>query len=75
MEVGDRLVLVNSGAVTVVDPDGNELGEKALYAHVVRHGAQSSAAFLEHVRTALEAHAAGAALPRDISIVTIARRA
>jgi hypothetical protein len=73
IEAGDRLVLVNSGAVVLANPQGQELGEKALYGHVMRHGAQDSEKFLERLRGAFDAHIDGAALPRDVSIVTIAR--
>ena len=73
IDPGDRLVVVNSGAVAIVDANGAELGEKPLYAHVMRHGAHTSAEFLERVRSALESYADGSALPRDVSIVTIAR--
>jgi serine phosphatase RsbU (regulator of sigma subunit) len=73
IEHGDRLVIVNSGAVAIVDQKGVELGEKTLYGHVLRHGALDSAEFLERLRSVLEAYADGAALPRDVSIVTIAR--
>jgi serine phosphatase RsbU (regulator of sigma subunit) len=73
IEHGDRLVIVNSGAVAIVDQRGVELGEKPLYGHVLRHGALGSAEFLERLRSVLETYADGAALPRDVSIVTIAR--
>ena len=73
IEPGDRLVIVNSGAVAIVDPKGVELGEKTLYGHIVRHGALDSHEFLERLRSVLEAYADGATLPRDVSIVTVAR--
>ncbi len=75
IEPGDRLVLVNSGAVEVRNPEGRELGEKPLYAQIMKHGALPTEEFLERMRSALEAFAAGSELPRDISIVTVARRA
>lgn len=75
IEPGDRLVIVNSGAVVVTDAEGRELGEKGLYSQVMRHGAQPSDVFLARLRAALESFSAGVGLPRDISIVTVARKA
>jgi serine phosphatase RsbU (regulator of sigma subunit) len=73
LEPGDRLVLCNSGAVSIVDPEGVELGEKPLYAHVMKLCGHKPEEFLERLRTVLEAHAGGAPLARDVAIVTIAR--
>lgn len=73
VEPGDRLVLVNSGAVTVAGPDGAELGEKGLYALVLRFGALPTEQFLAKLREALLAHAADAPRARDISVVTLSR--
>ena len=75
IEPGDRLVLVNTGAVAVTDPEGRELGEKPLYGQVMKHGAKPTEAFLEHIRAALEGFAGESQLPRAISIVTVARKA
>jgi serine phosphatase RsbU (regulator of sigma subunit) len=75
IEPGDRLVLVNTGAVAVTDPEGRELGEKPLYAQVMKHGAKPTEAFLEHIRAALEGFAGESQLPRAVSIVTVARKA
>lgn len=73
IEPGDRLVLVNSGAVAIADAAGAELGEKALYGHVMRLGSLPTAAFLSKLEAALKAHAGESALPRDISVLTISR--
>lgn len=73
IEAGDRLVLVNTSAVEIANPDGQEIGEKALYASVMRHGARPSGDFLERLQTVLESHADGEPLPRDVSILTVAR--
>ncbi len=73
VERGDRLVLVNSGAVTVANADGQELGEKGLYALVMKLGALPTEAFLAKLREALLAHAGDSARERDISIVTVRR--
>ncbi len=75
IEPGDRLVLVNSGAVELKNAEGRELGEKPLYAQIMKHGALPTGEFLGRMRAALEAFCAGSELPRDISIVTVARRA
>jgi len=73
IEPGDRLVLVNTAAVEIVDPDGREIGEKELYAKIMRHGARPSGDFLERMRTVLESYADGEPIPRDASILTVAR--
>ena len=73
IEPGDRLGLVNSGAVAIADAAGAELGEKALYGHVMRLGSLPTAAFLSKLEAALKAHAGESDLPRDISVLTISR--
>lgn len=73
IESGDRLVLVNSGAVGIADAEGHELGEKGLYSLVMKFGALPTEEFLARLREALETHAGGATQSRDISIVTVRR--
>ena len=73
IEVGDRLVMVNTAAVEIANPDGQEIGEKELYTKVMRHGARPSADFLERLRTVLESYADGEPIPRAVSILTISR--
>jgi serine phosphatase RsbU (regulator of sigma subunit) len=73
VDPGDRLVLVNSGAVSTVDEAGAELGEKALYAHIQRLGGLPTEAFLAKLVAALEAYRGEAPFPRDVSILTVAR--
>lgn len=73
IEPGDRLVLVNSGAVTVQTPEGAELGEKALYGLLMRLGGLPTHQFLAKLRAAIEQHAGGVAPARDVSVLTIAR--
>lgn len=73
IEPGDRLVLVNTGAMSVTNEAGEELGEKALYGLIQRLGALPTAAFLAKLQAALEEHAGANPLPRDISIVTVQR--
>lgn len=72
-EPGDRLVLINTGTVAVQDGKAAEIGEKPLFAAIQRFAGQSSAEFLERLRSVLAAHAGGNPFPRDVSIVTIAR--
>jgi len=74
IEPGDRLVLVNSGAVVVADEQGKELGEKPLFAHILKCAPLSTEQFLARMRGALEGLAGEAGVPRPISIVTVARR-
>ena len=73
LDPGDRLVLVNTGAVTITNPQGRELGEKPLYKQVMALGSQPSDQFLAHMRSALEKYAGDAEIPHDVSIVTIGR--
>jgi serine phosphatase RsbU (regulator of sigma subunit) len=70
---GDRLVLVNSGAVTIANAEGAELGEKAFYTQIMRLGGLPTEAFLSKLREALEAYRGEAALVRDVSVLTLAR--
>jgi serine phosphatase RsbU (regulator of sigma subunit) len=73
LDPGDRLILVNTGAVSVTNPDGNELGEKPLYKQFMTLGGLSSEEFLAKMTAGLKKYAGEAPLPRDISLVTIAR--
>ena len=73
LEPGDRLVLVNTGAVSVANAEGAELGEKPLYGLILKHAALPTKPFLDRVRASLEHHAGEQALLRDVSIVTVAR--
>jgi serine phosphatase RsbU (regulator of sigma subunit) len=70
---GDRLVLVNSGAVTIANSQGAELGEKALYTQIMRLGGLGTEAFLARLREALEAYRGEGPLQRDVSVLTLAR--
>ena len=73
IDPGDRLVLVNTGVVSLSNPAGKELGEKPLYKQIMTLGGLSSEEFLARMRASLEKYAGGESPPRDISIVTIAR--
>jgi HAMP domain-containing protein/type II secretory pathway pseudopilin PulG len=73
IEPGDRLVLANSGPVVMISPEGVELGEKPFYGYVKKFGPRPNAEFLERLRTVFESYSDGAALPRDISVLSISR--
>ncbi len=73
IDPGDRLILVNTGAVSVTNSSGSELGEKPLYKRFMVLGSLSSDEFLDKLSADLKKYAGDAPLPRGISIVTIAR--
>ena len=73
VEPGDRLVLVNTGAIEVTNAEGRELGDKPLFAIVQKHAALPTEEFLAKLRTALENFSDGGRLERDVSIVTLRR--
>lgn len=75
LEVGDRLVLANTGPVAVTDPDENELGEAAFYRMVLKHSKLSSHEMLASLEQDLLDYADETPLPSDISIVTVSRTA
>ena len=75
VEPGDRLVLVNTGAIEVTNAEGRELGDKPLFATIMKHAALPTEEFLERMRHGLEAFADGGSLQRDVSIVTLRRAA
>ena len=72
-EPGDRVVLFNTSAVGVTNEDGEELGEKTFYQHMLRHARRDSQDFVERVRTVLEAYAGEDGVDRDVAIVTVGR--
>ena len=74
IEPGDRIFLANTGPVRVQNPAGEELGEKAFYRLVLQHAPASTAAMLASLQKALEAYAAGAPFPADLSIVSVSRQ-
>jgi sigma-B regulation protein RsbU (phosphoserine phosphatase) len=73
IDPGDRLVLANSAPVRITDAEGQELGEKAFYARVKRHGAPDTTQFLRALRRDLEQHAGKNGFQEDISLVTVSR--
>jgi len=75
LELGDRIVLANTGPVRVRNPKGEELGEKAFYRLVLQHARSDTATMLANLKRALEAYAAGEPFPSDLSIVSVSRKA
>jgi serine phosphatase RsbU (regulator of sigma subunit) len=75
LEVGDRLLLANTGPVRVRNAAGEELGEKAFYRHVLSYASESTPDMLAKLQSTLEQYAGGEPFPNDISIVSIARKA
>ena len=75
IERGDRLVLSTTGAVQVASPAGEELGEKGFFRLVLQSASRPSQSMLAALQQGLEAHAAGAPFPNDISTVAITREA
>jgi len=75
VEPGDRLVLANTGTVRVVNPDGEELGEKAFYRMVLQTARLAPDAMIERLQAGLEEYAEDEDFPADISILILAREA
>jgi serine phosphatase RsbU (regulator of sigma subunit) len=73
LEPGDSLVLVNTGAVSLTNEAGQELGEKAFYKYVMALAGEPAEHFLERLKGALVKYAGERALPRDVSIVSVRR--
>ena len=74
MEAGDRLFLANTGAVRVVDEEGEELGEKGFYQTLLRASAHCSAEqTLKQVESEIRAHAGEEPLPADVNVLLLAR--
>jgi len=77
MEIGDRLVLCNSAAVELVDPDGQEMGEKGLFGRELAHFGLGGQAYLKALRAELKAFVgddgSGANGAEDVFFVTVER--
>jgi len=72
---GDRAVLAGTGAVQVVSPDGEEVGEERYFRQVARNSRDSAQVALEGIMAALEMYADGEAFPQDVSLIVLARNA
>ncbi|MEM7310849.1 MAG: SpoIIE family protein phosphatase [Planctomycetota bacterium] len=73
LESGDRFFLCNSGPVRIVNAEGREIGEKALFARVLKYADLESLDFLKALRADISAFAGDEGVPHDISLVTISR--
>jgi serine phosphatase RsbU (regulator of sigma subunit) len=73
VDPGDRLVLSNSAPVRIQNDAGEELGEKAFYARVKKHGTSATTNFLRTLRRDLEQFAGEDGFQEDISLVTLTR--
>ena len=75
IEVGDRLILSGTGPVKVLDPEGEELGEKEYYRSILRFSKLGTDAMLDRLAGDIEDYAGEEPLPADISIISVARTA
>jgi serine phosphatase RsbU (regulator of sigma subunit) len=73
LEPGDRLLLANTGPIVVLDPDGQELGERDFYRDVLRRSRQGTDAMLEGLEEDFEEFADEEPYPNDITILTVRR--
>jgi serine phosphatase RsbU (regulator of sigma subunit) len=73
IEPDDRLVLTNSALLSIRNPDGRELGEKAFFSRVAKHAQLETTAFLKALRRDVEGFVGEAGVSSDISLVTITR--
>ncbi|QDV09721.1 Phosphoserine phosphatase RsbU [Planctomycetes bacterium Poly30] len=75
MDEGDRVVIAGTGAVRVINMDGEEIGEKRFYKLFARNAADAPAEALDGVLTALEAFADEEPFPTDVSLIVLGRDA
>lgn len=73
LDPGDRIVIAGTGAVRVMSPAGEEIGEKRFYKLFVRNAADKPEVTLDGVLTALEAFADDEAFPVDVSLIVLGR--
>lgn len=73
IEAGDRLVLANTGPVSVVNQRGEELGSTEFYREIKRGAKARPDTLLEHLEGVFEDFAGGEAFPADISLLILAR--
>ena len=75
MDPGDRVLLAGTGAVRVIDHQGDEIGEKRLYKLFARNAPDIAEEALDGLLTALEAYADEEPFPVDVSVVVLGREA
>ena len=73
LDPGDRIVIAGTGAVRVMSPAGEEIGEKRFYKLFARNAADKPEVTLDGVLTALEAFADDEAFPVDVSLIVLGR--
>ncbi len=71
MDPGDRAVIAGTGAVRVINVEGDEIGEKRFYKLIARNAADSPEEVLDGVLTALEAFADEEPFPTDVSLIVL----
>ena len=75
MDLGDRVLLAGTGAVRVIDHEGDQIGEKRLYKLFARNAPDGADEALDGLLTALEAYADEEPFPADVSVVVLGRDA
>lgn len=73
VEPGERMVLSAAVVGGVVNPSGEELGEKAFYSLVRKMSDLSSESMVDALVTSIETYADGEPFPSDLSLVCVAR--
>ncbi len=71
MDPGDRVVIAGTGAVRVINVEGDEIGEKRFYKLFARNAEDSPEEVLDGVLTALEAFADEEPFPTDVSLIVL----
>ena len=73
LELGDRLVLSNTGPLLIQDPDGEELGESAFYRAVLKRASRETETMLADLEEVFEDFADEEPYPNDITILSVRR--
>ena len=73
MELGDRLVLANTGPAQVLNEDEEQIGDKGFYRLLLKLSGESSKMMLDGVLMGLESYAGEEPYPNDLAIVTVRR--
>ena len=71
MDPGDRVVIAGTGAVRVINMEGDEIGEKRFYKLFARNAADGPEDVLDGVLTALEAFADEEPFSTDVSLIVL----
>ncbi|MAF66926.1 MAG: hypothetical protein CMJ84_14885 [Planctomycetes bacterium] len=73
LESEDRIVLANTGPVSVQDEEGDELGERPFYKLVHANAGGSTASMLAALEEAVSSFAGDQPFPNDITIASVKR--